>query len=330
MYKIYVTEQQKNDATTHYIEIIRKSLVQRNEDVCVINNINDINNNDIVVVIEAKTHIRVLLKNPKQKVICWYQGILPEEINLQRTRNDKYLRMAFWYLMECLSLRFSHFCLFVSEEMRKHFERKYRLQIRNYYVMPCFNQPLLKESFFVTGKYNSPTFVYAGSMHKWQCIDKMLEIFKSIKKEIPAASLTIYTSEQKLAREYIEKHSVKNVKIDYLPYKELNIALQNYKYGFLIRDNIEVNSVATPTKMNTYLANGIIPIYNNSMTAFRENLRNIKHQIIVDGNGKFIDKLKELENSNVIPEDIYSEYKNELFSKFYSDEFHISQLSRLL
>ena len=36
------------------------------------------------------------------------------------------------------------------------------------------------------------TFVYAGSLHKWQCIDETLTFFKSIQHHFPEAKLLFF------------------------------------------------------------------------------------------------------------------------------------------
>lgn len=97
-------------------------------------------------------------------------------------------------------------------------------------------------------------------MAAWQCVPKMLDIYKYIKKNIPSATLTIFTSQQKVAKELVLKKEV-DVKIEYCAPEMMNAKLSEFKYGFLIRDNIKVNQIATPTKINTYMAAGIIPIF---------------------------------------------------------------------
>ncbi|MFH4294131.1 hypothetical protein WAJ58_23570, partial [Acinetobacter baumannii] len=59
--------------------------------------------------------------------------------------------------------------------------------------------------------------------------------------------------------------------IKYVSLENLDTELLKYKYGFLIRENHIVNNVATPTKMNSYLANGIIPIYLSFIDHFKVN-----------------------------------------------------------
>ena len=327
-YKIFFEQGDRHDATIHYVNIIKKALERESgEDVLIVDNIKQIEKTEIVVVVNAKAHIKLLLKNRKQKVICWYQGIMPEEILVNYTKKDKWLKYILWRCFEYISLKLVSFALFGSDRMKYHYENKYKIKFKdNFYVMPCFNQKLIEESFFVKGKYETPSFVYAGTMSKWQCIDEMLQIYKEIKTKIPNATLILYTSEKKEAQDYLKKYNLENVLIDHLPYNQLFEALQHYKYGFIIRKDIEMNRVATPTKMNTYLANGVIPIYSNYIFAFKEGLKNTQYQIQISNNDEVLEEIISFEKKNIEAINVLENYKSTVFSHFYSEDFHINNL----
>ncbi|HCH8014075.1 TPA: hypothetical protein NJW72_003719, partial [Acinetobacter baumannii] len=112
---------------------------------------------------------------------------------------------------------------------------------------------------------------YAGSLATWQCVDKTLELYSLIERVLPNASLTLLTKEKELAETMINNYKIKNYSIKYVSLENLDTELLKYKYGFLIRENHIVNNVATPTKMNSYLANGIIPIYSSFIDDFKVN-----------------------------------------------------------
>ena len=53
-----------------------------------------------------------------------------------------------------------------------------------------------------------------------------------------------------MAKRKCEQYDV-DVSIYSVPLSDLNNTLKQFKYGFIVRDDIAVNNVATPTKMNS-------------------------------------------------------------------------------
>ena len=330
MYKILFEQGDRHDATVYYVDVIRETLADDGKnDVTVVDDIKEINSEDIVVVVNAKAAVRVWMKHWNQKVICWYQGVMPEEIYVFYRGYTKWMRIMFWIFLEMISLRRNAFSIFVSEKMRSHYQSKYRLKLKNnYYIMPCFNQEINEESFWVKDKYTRPTFLYAGTLSKWQCIDKMLSLYAEIEAALPNATLFLYTSEQEKAKDMVAFYRIKNAFIKYVPFTQLNAEISKCKYGFIVREDIEMNRVATPTKMNSYLANGIIPIYTGCIDSFRQNLSSLKFQILLGDNP--ISQIVEFESELINPADIYHEYNQKVFSDYYSRQSHLNKLRNSL
>lgn len=255
---------------------------------------------------------------------------MPEEIKVFYIGWTKYLRILLWNFLEIISLRKNVFSIFVSERMQKHYQDKYKLEFKKgYYIMPCFNQTIQRESFLISDKYTTPTFLYAGTLSKWQCIEEMLELYKKIEDNIPNATLFLYTAEQDKAREMVNKYLLKRVHIAYVPFNQLNNEIKKCKYGFLIREDIEMNRVSTPTKMNSYLANGIIPIYTDCIDSFRKNLDHLRYQILLNEKD-LISQILNFEQLQINPIDVFEEYGKTIFSNYYSRNSHILKLQEKL
>ena len=63
-YKIFFEQGDRHDATIHYVNIIKKALeIESGEDVLIVDNIKQIEKTEIVVVVNAKAHLKLLLKN---------------------------------------------------------------------------------------------------------------------------------------------------------------------------------------------------------------------------------------------------------------------------
>ena len=313
-----------NDATINYVEILEKSFKEIGFDFIYCKSLSEINNGDIVLTIEVKDLFLLSLYKRNLKFINWYQGIVPEEAILMK---KSWIRKIYLDFFEKTALKKCILNIFVSDAMNEHYQRKYKQKINSYFIMPCFNKEINLKSFQVVNKYERPTFVYAGSMHEWQCIDRMLDIYMELKSKLVNATLTILTSEIEVARKKLSEKGL-NVNVKYVELSKLDEELSIYKYGFLIRDDIPVNRVSTPTKLNSYMANGIIPIFSN-VISYYSNL-NINNKIDLNNNSHDIQKIFDFENkSKITSNEILKEYTN-LFSEVFSESNYINKLKIIL
>lgn len=265
-----------NDATSVYIENIKLAFNQNNYEVSIVDKVSSLLDAKFIVTVDAKCTTMIKLLLPFKNVITWYQGIVPEEAKMVFNSQIRYL---YWSFFEFFALKFSFLNIFVSDSMVRHYEDKYRLDILKKFVMPCFNK--LNNIKMIHSEKKPFSFVYAGSSHKWQCIEEMLIIFKYIKKLESRSSLSIFCSDFKFINQLLEKHEIKDVHLDYVPAQQLDDKLKTFEYGFLIRDNNVVNNVATPTKLNSYYSLNIKPIVSNCIHDFLLVL-NDENSIILD------------------------------------------------
>lgn len=314
-----------NEATEYYVDILKEAFLKLGYEVFQSNNLKDTKSFKNIFVMSAKWCFLVKLVNPKTKIITWFQGLGGEEALL--TRNSKRDK-AIWSVLEKFAMKFSSFNIYVSDEMRSYYLERYRITDNNYFIMPCFNKELNKSAFFYPKKYDIPSFVYAGGLDKWQCIEQTLELYKKIEEKVPQASITLLTKEKQKASELIERYNIKNSTIKFVSLDMLNEELERYKYGFLIRDDHIVNNVATPTKMNSYLANGLIPIYTNVIKDFNANFdRN--NFILLDHKASIDNWSEQIVSSEINTVVDIEDYRNELsmlFSKYYSRRFYIDKI----
>lgn len=194
--------------------------------------------------------------------------------------------------------------------------------------MPCFNQSLNRNS-FVEHKYNVPSFVYSGSLSNWQCFDETVRIYKKIEKCLPESSFSVLTRETEKAKEILQLYNIQRYEIKYVPLEKLNEELEKYKYGFLLRENIEVNRVATPTKLNSYMAAGIIPIFSNVIVDFKEQMDNFKYIVEIDDINdveRSASRILQFEqNVKVNTSEIFNEYTR-MFSQYYNKNLYVCRI----
>ncbi len=155
--------------------------------------------------------------------------------------------------------------------MAQYYKESYNLKDKGQIiVMPCYNLPLSAD--FSVEQYKKPVFAYAGNTGVWQGVDFMLDVFARIEKAIPESHFHIYTGDKDEFELKLQERGIKNYDIKYVSVKELQDELHKCKYGFILRTDHIVNQVATPTKMNSYLAAYMIPIYSDGVDDFKQNI----------------------------------------------------------
>ncbi|UAY37203.1 hypothetical protein LAJ61_00340 [Moraxella osloensis] len=329
----YLPKGTVNDATEYYCKLIEKSFSNEKYSVIKTDDYKDVKDKDIIVTIRPIDCLKIIRQTGK--LIHWFQGIGPEEYILLHGNNPRSFIMYYVLcFIEKLVLKRSDLCIFVSDSMKKHYECKYKLDLsQKSVIIPCYNKHIDRFAFKNNmNKLDNLNFVYAGGLFAWQCIDKTLLIFKEIQNFNNSATLTLLTSDIKKAQELINKYQLKNVLVDYCELNKLQARLAHYKYAFLIRENHVVNNVSTPTKMNSYLAAGLIPIYTNVIDAFEANINlgDFAIKINPDNTNKIIAN-KILEHHNIkIDMDEFLEKCEKIFEKFYNDDIYIDRLMQTI
>lgn len=323
----YAPKEVINEATLFYLEMIEQAFRELNFDFERIEKIKKAKG-CIVITIRPRDMVLYKVIYPNNYYVNWYQGIGPEEFLLMK--EQKWYKHIGSYLLEYFEKKALKNCslnVFVSNAMKKHYLAKYRFEEKESIVVPCFNKKLDTKNILKRDKeYSNFSFVYAGTFYPWQCLDRTLQIYKEIENRYSNSSITLLTKEKSKAIRLLEKYNIKNYNIDFVPLELLDDKLQKFKYGFLIRDKSIINYVATPTKMNTYIALGLIPIYTNVVDSFDKNLKLNSYQVCLKNN---ID-VKEMANE-IIKHHLETDLKNtehafilkQIFSEYYSKEKYI-------
>jgi len=326
---LYEDHKSLNDATSYYINIINRAATNYGFVFLITDSINRIKFGDIIFTITINNFIKSLLLKPYCKKIFWSQGIEPEESFM---RENSYFKYYAKNILEFITLRHPGLKFFVSSKMLEHYKKKYKFRGNSYIIMPCYNLNYIKSDHNNLERYNTPSFVYAGSLAKWQNIDETLLVYRDIEKKLNNSRLTLLTSEIEKAKRLIRKFNIKNAYIKYVDLKFLNIELSKHKYGFLLRKNNLVNNVATPTKMNSYLACGLIPIYTDAIDDYSKNinLNNFDLKILSKSS------VKEISQRIIEFEDTYKDFKKfnaeieNVFNYYYNDEKYIEMIQTKL
>lgn len=276
--KIFIKrEQLVATVTDFYLDTIAEALHQAGHSVTSSYEWDGLESCGMAVIIAA-TRAPKLWKS-KTPYLYWAQGIWPEESRMRGASYPKYLLQS---ALERLALKKAKYVFFVSDTMRRHYEKKYRLDFTGrYYIMPCANEQLCEEAFRTPGKYEGNVFCYAGGLAQWQCFEQTVALYAKLEKQLPDAKLLLLVKDREQALQTLKKYGVKNYAIDFVAKEALPKVLSEVKFGFLLREPSPVNAVATPTKMITYLASGVIPIYSDCLESVEEILAGCSHCVTV-------------------------------------------------
>lgn len=269
------------------------------------------NKNRGIVVIDAFNAIKARSAGYKF-IIYWVQGIIPEESFM---RHQSYLRSTTLSCIERYALEKADLLLFVSKQMKEHYKKKYGFEPENYFIIPCFNEELKQQS-FSDERYKSNIFLYAGRLSIWQCFERTLALYKKIEEQISGSKFLILTQEKDKAKELVLRIGIQNFEIDFVKTEELSERTKECKFGFCLRDKNEVNYVATPTKLSTYVSNGIMPIYSEAVGSFTEIAKGNPYCLCENDKG-FWNKLETLCEKDIKGEEVYKSYEA-TFGKYYS------------
>ncbi|AFA48118.1 glycosyltransferase family protein [Acetobacterium woodii] len=327
---IWIKKQTINpEVTDYYLEIIGEAYSRLGEKVEYFTDWNDCRaiKKDIIVVTRYKEVLKMILQ--RRRYIYWIQGILPEEnYALYHSKLKVFIYNIIERIMFNYTNNHNYLFIMVSNRMKKHYEDKYSKQINNCYIMPCNNDSIHKESFFEEGKYNEDVFCYAGGLNVWQCIDETLNIYKHIETENPKAKLLLLVKDHNLAKELVDKYGIRNYEFDFVPVDKLPDKLKKVKYGFIVREDLELNRVATPTKLMTYMGNGVISILSECLEGLTENLDETKY-IIKLKNVHDFDSIKCAMSETVDAQEIYNDYKR-IYKNHYDGKTHINRMKDAL
>lgn len=330
--KFYLPEKSLNDATIYYVNLIKTAFIKENIEVETYNTLDFENKKtDYIVTIRVRDFINVYLKTRSNKIIMWFQGVSPEEYLMINNYSFKAKIVSFLFSsVERLTIKLSFFNFFVSNAMKVHYNNKFNYDANNYSIIPCYNKYLNKACFKEVIK-KEDSFVYAGSLFTWQCFEKTIELYSQIEKKNNNASLTILTKEIDEANIIINKYKIENYSVYYVPLEKLDDELSKFKYGFLLRENDLINNVSTPTKMNSYLSVGLIPIYTNVIQSFEENIKLGKFEIKLNHEDTILQMTdKILQHDKIINYDMFYNVCLDIFQSYYCDDYNILSFKQFL
>ena len=116
---IYCKDEDVNDATFRYLEVIRGGLREAGlHDLGITQDHVTLRQANFVVTISCLPAIKAIALHPRAKIVHWFQGIEAVERRFLHKGWRGWGRWVLWTLMERFLLRHARIKLFVSQQMR--------------------------------------------------------------------------------------------------------------------------------------------------------------------------------------------------------------------
>lgn len=256
----FCNQRDVNDATRHYLQLLRMGCERAGLRYLGLGNDESLARqaSDLLTINIPFAH-RAMSSFPSTRIHHWFQGLESVERAYIHGGIKGWAQGLIFRRVEHRLLLRARSLIFVSEAMREHYASRASFQARAH-VLPCYTHTQLPFA-GTDNRYAVPNLAYAGSLHRWQCVPDMLEVFKCLRASKPDARLTLYTREVQAARALCERASLgAEVAVTEASFEALPSLLQRHAYGLLLRESMLINEVSTPTKFSTYLAAGLIPV----------------------------------------------------------------------
>jgi hypothetical protein len=327
---VYCKPNEINDATFHYIEIIRGGLrLAGLKDLGVTQEKDIVRQCEIVVSISCMASLRASVASPNSRLIHWFQGIEAVERRYLHPGMGGIIRFVLWRAMELFILRKAHLKIFVSKEMLEFLDGKAGDR-QNSLIIPCYNVAFDHRAWHGhINRYKQLNIVYAGSLYPWQCVEDSILTFKELQKTNGEAHLSIFTRETEKARSMCSQHGIFNVSIMSLSPQQLRESLASFSYGFILREDMPINQVSTPTKFNTYLAAGVIPILTEATPALLTMMGDCRYRIIGStptAHKEMADKISSFSKNPPDEKIVHNEF-HEIFSRNFDDQINMRRIA---
>lgn len=325
---LYCDKRSLNTATVYYINLITDCLKEKGFEILTVYNRKDIQTPEIIFTVTERYYLVAKMFFPKAKTIYWAQGVDAEEAKANMHSLKDYARYLLRRYAESLAIRKADLLFCVSERQVEYYENKYGYdKQRPHIVMPCYNLHL--SGVFNKAQYEKPTFVYAGNACGWQGVDFMLDVYARVESQLGnSCKLVLLTNDNAEFERKIKEVGIRNVEMKFVPLTELQDELHKYKYGFIIRDESIINQVATPTKMNSYLASYVIPIYSDSVQDFVVNIKLGEFSLMAKCPLKADEISDRIISFEKAPHDYnkFEAFVKEIFDDHYNDNYYQAQI----
>lgn len=306
-----------------YLDVIKEALTQVGFECEYVKSLDGVSKRDLIVFPMGKDAFRYYFKG-YHNIALWQQGVTGAESFM---RHQSKLRTFILNFMDCFVMKKAKMIFYVSQYMQKYYEAMAHTSFaEKSYVMPCFNE-VYDEKVFEKKDYSKKIFTYVGSLDLWQCFNEIADTYAEIEKNIPDAFFKVLTFNTEKAKQILNEKNIKNYSVACVPKEQVKQELEDVSFGFILRHDIDVNRVATPTKISSYLSAGVLPVYSPCLKDFHAQAEGKPFAFALNA-GEKADGLINYINGNINKDEVKKEIE-ELFNNYYSTDNHVKNIVAL-
>ena len=250
---------------------------------------------------------------PKVKLVFEARGAGNEEIaHSEKEIKETYIKRIkrrISIFNEKLLLNKSDKIICVSKALRDYYVTKFKLNYEAFSVFPgaadsdyFFYDKEVRNSFREKLNFSKKdiVIVYSGRLEmKWEIPDKIFDFFKVLNSNKINYKLLLITPDVAIAKELIKEYNLEGlVFVLAISFKDVNKYLNASDVGLLLREDVVMNNVASPTKFAEYLMAGLPVIISAAVHDFAETVKSTEFGVVVNGlAGMTNNEYKQLEKS---------------------------------
>jgi glycosyltransferase involved in cell wall biosynthesis len=235
---------------------------------------------------------------PKTKFIFEARAAKNEEIKHTTSENKITTKLKikkyFSELSEKIIVTKSNKVFCVSHALKTYYLKKYNLSSEHFCVFPgaadshlfYYDEDLRKNTRNELNLIDKEILiVYTGRLEmKWEIPDKILIFFKNLHRQDKRFRLLLVTPDFEIANDLISINSLNEITfVRKVELKQVNKYLNAADVGMLLREDITMNNVASPTKFAEYLMAGLPVIISKAVQDFANNIEKTNYGSVVTG-----------------------------------------------
>jgi len=235
---------------------------------------------------------------PKVRIIFDARGASLEEFHYTNLHNENSIKkkIKYWIikLEELILINISDKIFCVSNKLKEYFKEKYSiLSEKKFLVIPSaadsnlfyYNDSIRKKYRKKLEIENSIILVYSGRLAmKWEMPEKIFELYRHVFREINKLIILIITPDFEIGNFLRKKYKLSNrqIKIVSVKHEEVCNYLNASDFALMLRDNVKMNNVASPTKLAEYILCGLPILITNNIGDFSRMIEINKYGFIIN------------------------------------------------
>lgn len=215
-----------------------------------------------IVQMEAESYWSILCNKRSKYITDFHGDSVHEYCEMKRVYQN------YWFIKWLLrkqkhSVITSDMCIFVSENLKEQIEKNVDERVKNYVIVSCGVDvkrfASAKAPKAMAEKLKERIVIgYSGGLQKWQNIEQIIDLTIRLFATDNRIFLMIYTNHDiSPYQSKLDALGAGNYRVIALKSAEIPAYLKLLDAGLLIRDNLVLNIVSSPTKICEYLAAGL-------------------------------------------------------------------------